>query len=299
MGREMLRDLLGKRVLVCDGAMGTQLMARGMVPGECGETWNVERGADVGAIHAAYVAAGCELITTNTFGATRTMLERHGMGGRVAELAAAGVKVAREAAGDRAWVLGDVGPFGDFLEPMGDVTETELTAIFTEQIAAMHAAGADGAIVETMADPGELAVAVKAARAVGGKGWPVVATFSFGRGADGVFRTMMGTSAAEAVKAAVAAGADVVGTNCGSGLGLAEYRLLAGELLAAAGGVPVIVQPNAGAPVVEGGKTVYRATEGEMAELAVALRGMGVKVIGGCCGTGPGVLRAMAGVVRG
>src|ERR1035437_7024337 len=120
MPREPLGNVLGKRLLICDGAMGTELMARGLKPGECGELWNIERPADVRALHEAYRAAGCDLITTNTFGANRTTLISHGLAARAREINCAAVSAARAAAGEGAWVLGGIGPFGDFLEPAGD-----------------------------------------------------------------------------------------------------------------------------------------------------------------------------------
>jgi 5-methyltetrahydrofolate--homocysteine methyltransferase len=193
-------------------------------------------------------------------------------------------------------VLGDVGPFGGFLEPVGDMTEDQLSEAFREQVDALKAGGADGIIVETMADPAEVAIAVRQARAAGD--WPVVATYSFVR-ADGGFRTMMGTSVAQALAAAVEAGADVVGTNCGTDLALADYLQLAQQLVAAAGGVPVIVQPNAGSPQMIDGQASYRAAPGEMAALAGQLVRAGVRIIGGCCGTTPAHLKAMAAAVAG
>lgn len=297
MAREPLQNVFGKRVLVCDGAMGTQLFLRGLKPGVCGELWNIERPADVRAIHAAYVAAGCDLITTNTFGATSTMLSRHGLDKRVAEINEAGAKMAREAAGDKAWVLGDVGPFGDFLEPAGEMTVPELTEIFQEQIKGLRAGGADGIIIETMADPAEAIVATDVARAIGGD-WPVIATFSFAISADGVFRTMMGLTPEQIVKAMVAAGVSAVGTNCGTGMSLADYLALAKELVAAAGNTPVIIQPNAGAPQQTESGIRYLATPADMADIVPTLMASVVKVIGGCCGTTPEHLKAMAAAVK-
>jgi 5-methyltetrahydrofolate--homocysteine methyltransferase len=139
--------------------MGTELMKRGMRPGECGMLWNVNHSAAVVEVHQAYRDAGCRLIISNSFGGSRSMLERHHQGGRTAELNRKAAELARKAAGPEAWVLGDVGPFGDFLEPMGDMTKEELEGIFTEQIAALVEGGADAILVETMVDPGEVAVA--------------------------------------------------------------------------------------------------------------------------------------------
>ncbi|MCL2648238.1 MAG: homocysteine S-methyltransferase family protein [Phycisphaerales bacterium] len=291
--REKLQDVIGKRPLACDGAMGTQLMARGLKPGECGELWNLKRSSEVQAIHAAYVVAGCDLIMTNTFGATRTGLARHSLEKQVREINRAGAMLARAAAGEKAWVLGDVGPFGDFLEPAGDYTPEQLHDIFTEQLLGLQDGGVDGIIIETMVDPAEVVVAVKAARTLGD--WPVIATFAFTPQADGQYRTIMGTTVEQAVQQAIAAGANVVGTNCGTGMSLEDYVKLAGQLVKAAGKTPVIVQPNAGAPQPTDAGVAYLATPGDMARLARELRDYAhVSLIGGCCGTSPAHMKSMA-----
>ena len=289
----MKSDLLSScrsEILVCDGAMGTHLMLRGLTPGECGMRWNEERPADVEAVHSAYVGAGCRLITTNSFGGTRTMLERHGFGDRVLDWNRQAVALARAAIGADGWVLGDVGPFGDFLEPLGDTTEDGLLAIFREQIGALVEGGADAILVETMSDPAEAAVGVRAAKSL--CALPVIVTYAFQKSA-GEFRTMMGTSAREAISAALGAGADIVGANCGTDLSLGDYAALAKELKAAAGTAPAILQPNAGAPKNTPEGVCYDATPEEMAAAAVRLREAGISLIGGCCGTTPAHLAAM------
>ncbi|MCK9588769.1 MAG: homocysteine S-methyltransferase family protein [Terrimicrobiaceae bacterium] len=278
-------------VLVCDGAMGTQLMLRGLTPGECGMRWNEERAADVGAVHSAYAQAGCRVITTNSFGGTRTMLGRHGLGDQVLDWNRKAAALARAAAGGNGWVFGDVGPFGDFLEPLGETAEDELLAIFSEQIGALVEGGADAILVETMSDPAEAAIGARAAKSV--SGLPVAVTFAFQKSADG-FRTMMGTSAREAIAAVLGAGAEIVGANCGTDLSLDDYVALAEELKAAAGTAPVILQPNAGAPKSTPQGVAYDATPDEMAAAALRLRGAGISIIGGCCGTTPAHLAAMA-----
>jgi 5-methyltetrahydrofolate--homocysteine methyltransferase len=290
----MKSDLLSvcrSGVLVCDGAMGTQLMLRGLTPGECGMRWNEERAADVGTVHAAYAQAGCRLITTNSFGGTRAMLDRHGLGDHVLDWNRKAAALARSAAGPDGWVFGDVGPFGDFLEPLGDTTEDQLLAIFSEQIGALVEGGADAILVETMSDPAEAAAGVRAAKSV--SALPVVVTYAFQKSADG-FRTMMGTSVREALAASLEAGADIVGANCGTDLSLDDYAALAKELKSAAGSAPAILQPNAGAPKSTPEGVVYDATPEEMAAAALRLRDAGISIIGGCCGTTPAHLAAMA-----
>ena len=278
--------------------MGTQLFARGLASGSCGMLWNIDRPGDVGGIHLAYRDAGCDLITSNSFGGSRFALELHGLAGRVAELNRAAAQVARAAAGDHGWVLGDVGPFGDFLDPVGDVTADELREAFQAQIAALLEGGADAILVETMSDPAEAVVGVEAAKACN-PAVPVIVTYAFQMTAPGEFRTMMGTGVAEAVRRATEAGAEIVGTNCGTALSLENYVELARQLVAAAGTAHVIVQPNAGSPLIVNGLTVYHATPGEMAATATRLLDAGVRIVGGCCGTTPAHLAAMSQAIRG
>jgi len=277
--------------------MGTQLLARGLKSGDCGMLWNLERPGDVGAIHQAYRSGGSDLITTNSFGGSRFALAPHGLAQRVAELNRAAAQVARAAAGDHGWVLGDVGPFGDFLEPVGDTTAEDLGAAFRDQIAALLAGGADAILVETMSDPAEAMVGVEAAKACAAQ-VPVLVTYAFQKTAPGQFRTMMGTGVAEAVRRATDAGADIVGANCGTSLGLDDYVELARQIVQAAGSAPVIVQPNAGSPRVENGETFYHATPEQMADTARKLLAVGVRIVGGCCGTAPAHLAAMSRAVK-
>lgn len=278
--------------LTCDGAMGTQLIERGMKIGECGMCWNAEHPEHIVAVHKAYRDAGCRLITTNSFGGTRSMLERHGLGEKVAEWNRLAAKLAAEAAGPEGWVIGDVGPFGDFLEPMGDTTVEELEGIFQEQIKALVEGGADAILVETMSDPGELSAGIRAAKAC--TNLPVIGTYAFQKSA-GEYRTMMGTTVTEAIQAAYDAGADIAGANCGTDLSLDDYLALGKQIVAAADGRATILQPNAGAPKSVDGEIRYDATPADMAELARKLRGIGISIVGGCCGTTPEHLAAIAG----
>ncbi len=273
--------------------MGTQLLARGLASGSCGMLWNVDRPDEVTGIHRAYRNAGCDLITTNSFGGSRFALEPHGLAERVADLNRAAAQVARAAAGNDAWVLGDVGPCGDFLEPVGDLTAEAVREAFRIQIAALLEGGADAILLETLSDPAEAVLGVEAARACSAT-VPVIVTYAFQKAGPTEFRTMMGTRVADAVHAALDAGAQIVGTNCGTALSLDDYVELAAQLVAAAGNAHVIVQPNAGSPRCENGRTYYDATPEEMAHTATRLLEVGVRIIGGCCGTHPAHLAAMS-----
>ena len=291
MSKPDLLELVGQRAVFGDGGMGTQLMAAGLQPGQPCELWNVDKPDVVADIHRRYREAGCELITTNTFGGTCISLANHNLAERTGELNEAAGKVARQGAGDDAIILADAGPFGGFIEPLGETTLEELVDIFAEQFAALKAGGADVALVETMSDPGELAGAVRAAKQVGN--WPVIATYAFQHAGDS-FATMMGTSVDTAMKAAIDAGADIIGSNCGTNLSLDDYLRLAGELVKAAGDVPVILQPNAGAPEHRDGKLHHPASPADMAAMVQKYLDAGVRVLGGCCGTTPEHLKAMA-----
>lgn len=293
MKRSDLLSALAARPLCCDGAMGTQLLARGMASGACGMLWNIQQSGDVQAVHDDYRRAGCDLITTNSFGGSAFALERHGFADRVAELNRAAAQIARASAGENGWVLGDVGPFGDFLEPVGDVTAEELRDVFRAQIEALLAGGADAILVETMSDPAEAVVGVEAAKSCSAS-VPVVVTYAFQKTGPGEFRTMMGTGVEAALQSALGAGAEIVGANCGTSLSLDDYVELAKQMVAAANGAHVIIQPNAGAPRVEAGQTVYDATPEHMAATARQLLAAGVRIVGGCCGTTPEHLAAMA-----
>jgi 5-methyltetrahydrofolate--homocysteine methyltransferase len=292
---ERLRSALGERVLVCDGGTGTELQALGLAAGAPGEAWNLEHPERIRLLHGRYLAAGADLLTTNTFGGTSIALAARGLRDRVAEVNRAGAGVARDVAGERAFVLGDVGPCGGVLEPFGDVAEARAADAFREQAAALLEGGADAVLVETMSDPVEAALAVRAAREAGAP--LVLATFAFQRVPDG-FRTMMGADVTGAIEAVLAAGAAVVGANCGTELSLDDYLRLTAELCAAAGGAPVLVQPNAGSPVLEDGRAAYRTGPDVFAAAAPRLIAAGARILGGCCGTGPAHIAAIRAVLE-
>jgi 5-methyltetrahydrofolate--homocysteine methyltransferase len=287
---EGLRRALGRGVLVCDGGTGTELQGLGLPPGRGGEPWNLEAPEKIRLVHQRYLAAGADLLTTNTFGGTPLALAAHGLGDRAAELNRAGARLAREVAGERGFVLGDVGPFGGLLEPYGDVTAERVAESFRQQAAALLEGGADALLVETMSDPVEAALAVRAAREVGAR--LVLATFAFQRAPDG-FRTMMGAEVSVAVEAVLSAGAEVVGANCGTELSLEDYLRLTAELVAVAGKAPVLVQPNAGSPVLEAGRAVYRTGPEAFAAAAPRFVAAGARIVGGCCGSGPAHIAAV------
>jgi 5-methyltetrahydrofolate--homocysteine methyltransferase len=285
------RAALARRPLLGDGATGTQLQLRGLAPGAAGELWNVDQPDLVQQVHQAYLTAGSDLLTTNTFGGSSFVLAGHGAATRVRELNLAGARLARETAGERAWVLGDMGPFGGLLEPLGEALPEEVTLAFRTQADALLEGGADLLLVETMSDPAEAALAVQAAKAAGAEF--VIATYAFQQSAVG-YRTMMGAGVPAALAAVIEAGADAVGANCGTELSLADYAKLTAELSAAAAGRPVIVQPNAGSPRLVDGRVCYDESAAQFAAAVPQFLPAGARIVGGCCGSTPAHIAAMA-----
>lgn len=260
--------------------------------------WNVNRPGDVREIHNAYRSAGSDLITTNSFGGSSFMLNRHHLADRTEELNRAAAQIAHAAAGEAGWVLGDVGPFGDFLEPVGETTPDQLRDVLRVQIEALLAGGADAILLETMSDPAEVVVGIEAAKA-SNAGVPVIVTYAFQKTAPDVFRTMMGTSVEEAMQRAIDSGAQIVGANCGTSLDLKDYVELAKQIVVVAAGAHVIIQPNAGSPRMEDERTVYDATPEQMAATTLQLLAAGVQIVGGCCGTTSEHLSAISRALKG
>lgn len=283
-------SLIDDAPLLADGAMGTALHDAGLGAGEAGELWCVERPRVVRRVHRAHVDAGARVLLTNTFGASRFALARHGAADRVDEVNRAAAGLAREAAGPGRIVLGDVGPFGGFLAPLGDAEPGEVREAFREQVRALLAGGVDGIAVETMSAVEEAVVAVEAAREEGAG--VVVGSMAYQATPAG-YRTLMGVAPAEAARALRDAGVDVVGANCGTDLAPEDYVGVARAYRAADGDLPVMVQMNAGTPRLEGREVVYDLEPDAMAAVVPDLVGAGAAVVGGCCGTTAEHLRAV------
>ncbi|WP_291981049.1 homocysteine S-methyltransferase family protein [Luteitalea sp.] len=273
-------------VVITDGAWGTQLQARGLPPGTCPDTWNLSHPDLVEQVPRAYVEAGSRIVLTNTFRANRLALADHGVTDSVEAINRAGVEISRRATGGRALVFASIGPSGRLLLA-GTVTEEELMTAFDEQARALAAAGADALVVETMADLDEARIAVVAAKATG---LPVVACMVFDSGAD-QDRTMMGTTPEDAARALEAAGADVIGANCGQGI---EGYVGICRRLVNATDRPVWIKANAGVPTLVDGEAVYATSPAQFASASRAVVDAGARFIGGCCGTTPEFIRALA-----
>jgi len=286
--RDPKQILAENKVVLADGAMGTQLSDRGLPAGEAPERWNLDRPDQVQAMAADYAAAGAQIVLTNTFGGSRPKLAKAGLGDAVEEVNRRGAELARTGAGEDACVLASVGPTGELAAPLGTMTEDQMVEAFAEQIAAALVGGADGVVVETMIALEEATAAVRAARQAGAPF--VVACLTYDKGPRGL-ATMMGVTPAQAAPALLEAGADVIGSNCGMGIELMQEVAAA---LHDATEAPLWCKPNAGRPELVDGRTVFRQTPAQMAAGVPSLVEAGCRVVGGCCGTTPEHIRAFA-----
>ena len=286
--RQAIRQrLLGRELVVGDGAMGTEVQ-RLAPKALCPEELLITRPDDIRGIHERYVAAGAELLITNTFGGSPHKLKLAHMENTGAETVnRRAAELAREAAGDLALVLGDVGPLGELVEPLGDIPEAEALDNFRKQIRGLVAGGADALIIETILDINELRLAIAAAREL--CDLPVIMSFTFDRVVDG-YRNMMGQAPEEVAATAVEMGADIIGCNCG--LGMDGHINIVRQLRGAVPGpIPIMCQPNAGLPQLVRGKVTYLETPEDMAKKIPELIDAGATIIGGCCGTTPDYVR--------
>ena len=286
-GRDLLAWLRERRVLVGDGAMGTALQSEGLPPGGAPEIWNLDRPEVVERVMRSYLGAGAELLETNTFGGTPARLAAHGIEARCEAINRAGAEIGRRVAGDSALVIGSIGPTGLLLQPLGPLSAADALDGFRRQAEALAQGGADALIIETMTDLNE---AVLAVRGAAGTGLPVIACMTYEITPRGIF-TVFGASPDRASKELHAAGARVIGTNCGTG---PETMLQMVRALRSATSLPILAQPNAGIPVLTGVDLVYPESPEEMASHIAAFVEAGASIIGGCCGTTPAHIRAMA-----
>ena len=279
-----------KYPLILDGATGTQLQKRGFDSSVCAEDWVLQHPEAIAEIQNAYLAAGSQVVYAPTFEANRIKLERHGIFNRVAEYNEKLVAVSRNAVGDRAFVAGDLSPVGKFLYPLGDTDFEELVDVYTEQAKALEAAGVDLFVIETMTTLPEARAALLAVKSVSRK--PVFVTFT----CDENGKTLTGTDVTAALVVLQGMGADAFGLNCSSGPDkmMAQIRRLT-EFAA----VPLIAKPNAGAPRMEEGKTVYHCPPEQFTAYVEEMAECGVCIFGGCCGSDVEHIAALSKAVSG
>ncbi len=273
--------------------MGTMLQEAGLTDGGSPELWNVDKPEEIEKILEAYANAGAAFLTTNTFGGSRSRLAMHGLENRVEELNKAGAQIARKVA-DRhpgVFVMGDIGPSGDLMEPMGTLTLESGKELFAEQIRGLVAGGVDAILIETMSDLYEAEAAINATHEVAPE-LPIIVTLSF----DTNLRTMMGVKPAVAVTHLAALGVRIIGANCGRGVD--EMLLIAKELVSARpDGVFIITQSNAGLPKLQGDTFIYDGSPEDMAIYARQMLELGVNIIGSCCGSTPAHTRVIASTI--
>lgn len=287
-----LSDLLKNRVVVFDGGLGSMLIAAGLAAGESPEAWNLERPEAVAEVHRRYFDAGSDVVHTNSFGASPVKLAERGLAAEAERINRRAAEIACSVRPPGRFVAGDIGPTGKMLQPLGDLDPAAAEESFRRQADALLSGGADLISIETMFSLDEALLALRAAKSLGDVF--VVVSLTYSRNPRGFF-TMMGDGTDKAVKAFEAAGADVVGSNCG--LGSADMADLTAALRAATS-KPILIQPNAGQPVVEEGRTIYRQTPAAFAADGVRIRDAGASMIGGCCGTNPEFIRALANAVN-
>lgn len=286
-----LSDLLASgQTIIADGGMGTLLFARGLERGSAPELWNVERPDDVRAIHREYIAAGAQIILTNTFGGSRFRLDMHGLGDRTTEFNTAAARLARaeaDAVPQAVVVGGSIGPSGQMLAPYGTLDFDEAVNAFCEQALALVDGGVDVLWIETMSDLEEVRAAVEGCRC-GAPGFPIVTTLTF----DTNGRTMMGVTPETALAALSDFGVLALGGNCGNGP--EEIEGVIARMHAANAQVVLVAKANAGLPHIEGDRAVYDATPAVMADYARRVQAQGARIIGACCGSTPEHIRAIA-----
>jgi 5-methyltetrahydrofolate--homocysteine methyltransferase len=275
--------------LLFDGAMGTELQKKGLPANYPAELWNIENPETVAEIHSAYAAAGSVIITANSIGANRKRFEFAGYNTDIYKLNKTAASLVKSAAGNKKYAAGSVGPSG---LPADAVSETELREIYYEQITGLIAGGIDIILIETMLTAYEAKQAVYSAKSAGAESIGVSFTFE---NHNGNFYTPYGDELGYVIKEMEQTGVDFIGSNCGNGfVAMKDIAVLFREKTK----LPVIIQPNAGIPIIENGRYIYKETKEMFADFAVFARDLGIEFIGGCCGTGPEYIKEAADALK-
>lgn len=289
---KFLNELKKPGIFLCDGAMGTELQKRGMAVGLCPEEYNVANPKLIKEIHQDYFNAGARLVETNTFGANRLRLKFYDFENRVREFNIAGASIAREVCPYNGFVAGSIGPLGEMIEPLGEISEQQAYDVFAEQIKALQEGGVDVLFIETMMALDEAVIAVKAAKE--NSNLPVSVTMTFELGKAGL-RTPWGVDVKTAVDTLSPLGADIIGANCGKGF---DEMIDVVKEMKTLTDLPILVQANAGLPEWADGVSVYNETPEVIAPKVKKIISLGAKLIGGCCGTTPAHIKRMNEVIN-
>jgi 5-methyltetrahydrofolate--homocysteine methyltransferase len=287
-----LVSLIKERVVLLDGATGTELMARGLAPGECPERWNIDYPDRVKEVHRSYYEAGSDIVFSNTFGGNRIKLEPYGLEKKTAEINKRAASLVKEACPNEGFAGGDMGPTGKFLKPVGPYEPGDFEEVFEEQAMALREGGADLIVIETMYDLEEARCALRAARKTG---LPVLVTLTFSKKKKGYF-TLMGNRPLESMQNLAREGATAVGSNCT--LDCDEMAEMIESLGDASLSAHLMVKPNAGQPRIEGESTVYDADPENFLKAIRKMIALGAGLVGGCCGTSPLFIRKLAGALK-
>lgn len=284
-------QIQSKKILVADGAWGTEMLRRGLPASACPELWNLQKPEIIREIAASYQDAGADIVLTNTFGGNLIKLEKSGNQSKAKQLNQRGVELSREGATD-SLVFASIGPTGEFLEPLGTLSSAQAIDLFTRQAESCLIGGVDGFVLETFIALDEALCGLKAIRSL--SSLPVIVSLTFAKGPAG-FATVMGITPEKAVSVLSEAGATAAGANCGSGI--EDFVGICREMREKSD-IPLWIKPNAGLPALVGGETVYNDSPEKMAGWVASLIDVGATIIGGCCGTTPAHIRAIAKVIH-
>jgi 5-methyltetrahydrofolate--homocysteine methyltransferase len=292
INKSIFIESLKNRILLFDGAMGTFLQLKGLTTDDCPEEWNMSHPDVVKEIHKSYFDAGSDVVETNSFGGSKSKLAKYNYGDRTYEFNKRAAELAKEVCPEGKFVAGSIGPCGEMLEPYGAYTAEQVYESFVDQVKGLRDGGVDVFCVETMMDVEEVKIIVKVVKDL--TDLPVITTMTFTKSPKG-YKTLMGNSATDIARELKIAGADIIGSNCGTGI--TDMIEILKELKQGAGEHLFMIQPNAGLPEMIEGKSVYKESPEVMSDKLSDLLKVGVNIVGGCCGTTPGHIKAFKNIL--